>query len=170
MKNVDNRILNSKATLVAFMVLLALCVSCLPGLRFTYVKRPPRLSLDTTRIAASLIFVYSDEALTMDEYQYVGILGFAFDYQPSWIFRPGWRTHPARTVFAIPFWSIGALFAWCSRSLLLRRWRRRHLDINVCSHCGYDLRAHSISQKCPECGNTRTKSSQCHDASPTGPQ
>jgi hypothetical protein len=55
----------------------------------------------------------------------------------------------------IPFWMLFATFALLAilttRTLFKRRWT----GANICSSCGYDLRA--TPDRCPECGTVPTK-------------
>ena len=55
-----------------------------------------------------------------------------------------------------PYWSLALLTAPLPllrlRAILLHRRRSRRITQNLCSSCGYDLRA--STEKCPECGTT----------------
>jgi hypothetical protein len=59
---------------------------------------------------------------------------------------------------AFPYWSLvlplAFVLAW---QPLKRKWKQLHtrLSPNDCPVCAYDLRAHTIGQRCPECGTAK---------------
>ena len=59
---------------------------------------------------------------------------------------------------AIPFSYLALLFAILPLLAFraIRR-RRRVARVGLCGKCGYDLRAHAIGEKCPECGTVIAK-------------
>jgi hypothetical protein len=54
--------------------------------------------------------------------------------------------------FGVPYWFVPL----CTGATLYYAWRRyvwlSYQSIHECAHCGYDLRAHKVGDKCPECG------------------
>ena len=58
----------------------------------------------------------------------------------------------------IPFFYLALLFSILPLLALRAIRRRRRLTrAGLCSKCGYDLRAHAIGDKCPECGTPVAK-------------
>jgi len=73
-----------------------------------------------------------------------GRLGFAYLEEP-YVDGIGY-------CLVLPYWFLTVLslapMVWMGTGLL----RRRRAPSGRCSHCSYDLRAHAVGQKCPECG------------------
>ncbi|HVT89627.1 MAG TPA: hypothetical protein VHD56_12295 [Tepidisphaeraceae bacterium] len=71
-------------------------------------------------------------------------------------------THHGRLEFSFPIWPATILFFACAwRLLRAANQLRRIRELNLCSHCGYDLRA-SVD-RCPECGNPMEGKESEHD-------
>jgi hypothetical protein len=52
----------------------------------------------------------------------------------------------------IPYWFLALLFALPPAMTIRGILRRRARRPGLCPNCGYDLRAHSAGERCPECG------------------
>jgi hypothetical protein len=91
-----------------------------------------------------------------------GLLGFgseawSYDGDYEWPFPPPGTPIMHVAAFWVPHWSVQCL-AWSPvliagflgyRRRVRRRGRRSH---GLCVTCGYDLRAHKLGGRCPECG------------------
>ncbi len=73
----------------------------------------------------------------------------------TWGFRFRKGSSPYTYGTAFPYWFVLAIgLSWPTLSLTILCWRlrRRRRMRGCCSQCSYDLRAHKIGDKCPECG------------------
>jgi hypothetical protein len=76
-------------------------------------------------------------------------LGFGFTQYTIGIDR---RDRVEIVEIHIPCWALALAFGWPPGLSLIRWFRRRRVAPGCCIHCGYDLRAHKVGDKCPECG------------------
>jgi hypothetical protein len=85
-----------------------------------------------------VVFEYDDPAISM------------FDSRP--VFPPyAIKPHLSRIIIVVPHIYIILILALPSLWVFRNLWKRRHhLQLNLCTHCGYDLRA--SKDRCPECG------------------
>ncbi len=77
---------------------------------------------------------------------------------------PATATYSAEFILLVPCWVVAtALFG--------TSWAIRHFSSrsntpppNTCENCGYDLRAHNLGEKCPECGTLISESPESRHA------
>jgi hypothetical protein len=112
--------------------------------------------------------IYAHQIQRRDEYPYANTYGEStfyrsgFDWlsykEPTSVNRPldqGLHWPDSSTYITTPdwFWAlIWGTASTCSIIPIIRR-RNRH-DSDLCPTCSYDLRAHPLGSRCPECGAT----------------
>jgi hypothetical protein len=50
--------------------------------------------------------------------------------------------------------AVAGVFGWCFGLGIHDVVVSRRERLGLCSHCGYDLRAHGVGERCPECGTS----------------
>lgn len=80
---------------------------------------------------------------------------FTIGYYRAWSMGPEvWQHGPAELVIKIPYrYCTPALLLLASACWWLGRRPRRRALLGKCSECKYDMRAHKLGDRCPECGS-----------------
>ena len=89
-------------------------------------------------------------ALGIGQMQYVDV-GLKADLKTL---VPGTYGHHTETFVALPWLLLLTVLlpAWACARYLRKSFARRRAATGCCPTCGYDLRAHSAGDRCPECG------------------